>query len=315
MTPPSPSSEDSNPSPTPTTFPAVPREETLSPDAVNKTRVSYDAADSAIKLYLREIGQIDLLTPKEEHELALRIQNGDAEAKEHMIKANLRLVVRIARDYEDIGLPLLDLISEGNIGLIRAVERYDPEKGNKLSTYASWWIKQSIKRALAKQSKTIRLPTHLVEKIAKLRRTEDSLREHFDRDPTDKELAEELGIPPQDIARLRNVDNRPASLDSPILESETATLGDVVRDEKAKAPSKQLEEKDILNLLTNLLRKLPEREAAVLDYRFGLSDGKERTLEKVGKHFNITRERVRQIQNDALAKLRKQIEKLEAEQK
>ncbi len=315
MTPPSPSSEDSNPSPTPATFPAIPREETLSPDAVSKTCVGYDAADSAIKLYLREIGQVDLLTPKEEHELALRIQNGDAEAKEHMIKANLRLVVRIAHDYEDIGLPLLDLISEGNIGLIRAVERFDPEKGNKLSTYASWWIKQSIKRALAKQSKTIRLPTHLVEKIAKLRRTEDSLREHFDRDPTDKELAEELGIPPQDIARLRNVDNRPASLDSPILESETATLGDVVRDEKAKVPSKQLEEKDILDLLANLLCKLPEREAAVLDYRFGLSDGKERTLEKVGKRFNITRERVRQIQNDALAKLRKQIEKLEAEQK
>ena len=314
MTPPSLSSKDPNPSPTPEASPIVPREETLLPDAVHKTHVGHDA-DSAIKLYLREIGQVDLLTPQEEHELALRIQNGDVEAKEHMIKANLRLVVRIAHDYEDIGLPLLDLISEGNIGLIRAVERFDPEKGNKLSTYASWWIKQSIKRALAKQSKTIRLPTHLVEKISKLRRTEDSLREHFDRDPTDKELAEELGIPPQDIARLRNIDNRPASLDSPIFESETATLGDVVRDEKAKTPSKQLEEKDDLNLLANLLCKLPEREAAILDYRFGLSDGKERTLEKVGERFNITRERVRQIQNDALAKLRKQIEKLESGQK
>ncbi len=314
MTPPSLSSKDPNPSPTPEASPIVPREETLLPGAVHKTHVGHDA-DSAIKLYLREIGQVDLLTPQEEHELALRIQNGDVEAKEHMIKANLRLVVRIAHDYEDIGLPLLDLISEGNIGLIRAVERFDPEKGNKLSTYASWWIKQSIKRALAKQSKTIRLPTHLVEKISKLRRTEDSLRDHIARDPTDKELAEELGIPPQDIARLRNIDNRPASLDSPILESETATLGDVVRDEKAKSPSKQLEEKDDLNLLANLLRKLPEREAAILDYRFGLSDGKERTLEKVGERFNITRERVRQIQNDALAKLRKQIEKLESGQK
>ena len=313
MTAPSLSSEDSNPPPTPEASPVVPREETLLPD-VDKTRVGHDA-DSAIKLYLREIGQVDLLTPQEERKLALRIQNGDAEAKEHMIKANLRLVVRIARDYEDIGLPLLDLISEGNIGLIRAVERFDPEKGNKLSTYAAWWIKQSIKRALAKQSKTIRLPTHLVEKISKLRRTEDSLREHIARDPTDKELAEELGIPPRDIARLRNVDNRPASLDSPILESKTATLGDVVRDERAKAPSKQLEEKDILNLLANLLSKLPEREAAILDYRFGLSDGKERTLEEVGKHFDITRERIRQIQNDTLAKLRKQIEKLESGQK
>lgn len=315
MTSPSPSSEDSNPSPKPATSPVVPREETLIPDAVNKTRVGYDAADSAIKLYLREIGQVDLLTPQEEHELALRIQNGDAEAKEHMIKANLRLVVRIARDYEDLGLPLLDLISEGNIGLIRAVEKFDPEKGNKLSTYASWWIKQSIKRALAKQSKTIRLPTHLVEKISKLIQTEDILRKFFGRDPTDKELAEELGIPHQDIVRLRNVDNRPVSLDSPILKNETATLSDVVRDEKAKAPSKQLEEKDILNLLANLLRKLPKREAAILDYRFGLSDGKERTLEKVGKRFKITRERVRQIQNDALTKLRKQIEKLESGQK
>lgn len=314
MTAPSLSSKDSNPSPTPEASPVVPREETLLPDAVGKPRVGHDA-DSAINLYLREIGQVDLLTLQEERKLALRIQNGDAEAKEHMIKANLRLVVRIARDYEDIGLPLLDLISEGNIGLIRAVERFDPEKGNKLSTYAAWWIKQSIKRALAKQSKTIRLPTHLVEKISKLRRIEDSLRKIFDRDPTDKELAEELGIPPQDIARLRNVDNRPASLDSPILESKTATLGDVVRDEKAKAPSKQLEEKDILNLLANLLRKLPERESAILDYRFGLSDGKERTLEEVGKHFDITRERIRQIQNDALAKLRKQIEKLESGQK
>lgn len=307
------SSEDSNPSPMPANSPAVPREEALMP-AARKAQAGYDG-DSAIKIYLREIGQVRLLTLQEEHELALRIQSGDEEAKERMIQANLRLVVRIARDYEDLGLPLLDLISEGNIGLMRAVERFDPEKGTKLSTYAAWWIKQSIKRALAKQSKTIRLPIHLVEKISKLRRTEDKLREHLDRDPTDKELAEELGVWPQDIARLRNVDNRSASLDSPILETKTVTLGDVVRDEKSKNPSKQLEEKDILHMLAELLRKLPEREAAILDYRFGLSDGKERTLEKVGRRFNITRERVRQIQNAALAKLRKQIEKLEAEQK
>lgn len=310
-TPPLPS-EDSNRSPMPATSPALPREETF--DAGKKTQVGYDG-DSAIKLYMREIGQVSLLTPQEEHELALRIQNGDAKAKEHMIQANLRLVVRIARDYEDLGLPLLDLISEGNIGLMRAVERFDPGKGNKLSTYASWWIKQSIKRALAKQSKTIRLPTHLVEEISKLIRTEEKLRKYFDRDPTDKELAEDLGVLPQRIARLRNVDHRPASLDSPILRSETATLGDVIRDEKAKAPSKQLEEKDILNMLAELLRKLPKREASILDYRFGLSDGKERTLEAVGKHFDITRERVRQIQNAALSKLRKQIEKLEDGQK
>lgn len=289
MTPPL-SSEDSNPSPMPN-------------------------GDSAIKLYLREIGQVDLLTPQKEHQLALQIQNGDAKAKEHMIQANLRLVVRIARDYEDLGLPLLDLISEGNIGLMRAVELFDPGKGSKLSTYASWWIKQSIKRALNKQSKTIRLPTHLVEKISKIRRIEDKLRESFGRDPTDKELAEELGISPQHIARLRNVDNRLASLDSQILETKTATLGEIIRDEKAKSPSKQLEEKDIRNMLAKLLRKLSKREAAILDYRFGLSDGKERTLKAVGKRFGITRERVRQIQNAALAKLRKQIEKLDAGQK
>src|SRR6185312_13964503 len=166
--------------------------------------------DSAIKLYLREIGQVKLLTPQEEIELAARIKKGDKKAREHMIKANLRLVVKIARDYDGIGLPLLDLISEGNIGLMKAVERFDPKKGGKLSTYGSWWIKQSIKRALANQSKTIRLPVHLVDKISKMRRMAMKLQEEFGREPTDEELAAELGTTASRVAQLRTAAIRPA---------------------------------------------------------------------------------------------------------
>ena len=175
---------------------------------------SYDG-DTAIKLYLREIGQVKLLTPQEEIELAARIKKGDKKAREQMIKANLRLVVKIARDYEGIGLPLLDLISEGNIGLMKAVERFDPAKGGKLSTYGSWWIKQSIKRALANQSKTIRLPVHLVDKISKMRRTAMRLQEELGREPTDEELGEELGITASRVAQMRMAAIRPASLDAP----------------------------------------------------------------------------------------------------
>src|ERR1700756_1441457 len=173
-------------------------------------------ADPAIKLYLREIGQIKLLTPQEEIDLAARIKKGDKKAREQMIKANLRLVVKIARDYEGIGLPLLDLISEGNIGLMKAVERFDPAKGGKLSTYGSWWIKQSIKRALANQSKTIRLPVHLVDKISKIRRVSLHMSEELGREPTDQELAEELGISTLRVAQMPTAAIRPASLDAPI---------------------------------------------------------------------------------------------------
>jgi len=270
----------------------------------------YDA-DSAIKLYLKEIGEVKLLTPKEEIELAGRIKKGDKKAREEMIKANLRLVVKIAHDFENFGLPLLDLISEGNIGLIKAVERFDPSKGSKLSTYAAWWIKQSIKRALANQAKTIRLPVHLVDKIAQMRRVAMRLQEILGREPTDEELAQEMGISPARIAQMRMAGIRPASLDAPIGDDETNTFSDVIPDENAPTPYEDLEEETIKSMLRELLRSLEPREAAILTYRFGLDGGPERTLEEVGLKFNVTRERIRQIQNIALRKLRKMIEKLE----
>jgi len=276
-----------------------------------RERGSYDA-DTAIKLYLREIGQVKLLTPDQEVELAAKIKKGDKKAREQMIKANLRLVVKIAHDYEGFGLPLLDLISEGNIGLMKAVERFDPAKGGKLSTYGSWWIKQSIKRALANQSKTIRLPVHLVDKIAKMRRTAMRLQEEFGREPTDDELAGELGISASRVAQMRTAAIRPASLDAPIGDDESNNFAEVVQDENADTPYEQLEEKTVTGMLHEMIKTLDPREATILRYRFGLDGGSEKTLEEVGEKFGVTRERVRQIQNIALNKLRKMIEKLEA---
>jgi len=276
-------------------------------------RERYDG-DTAFKLYLREIGQVALLTPDEEIALAVRIQKGDEEARHQMIKANSRLVVKIAHDYEGLGLPLLDLINEGNIGLMKAVERFDPTKGSKLSTYSAWWIKQAIKRSLANQSKTIRLPVHLVDKISKLKRTALKLQEALGREPTDEELGEEMEMDALKVARLRRAAIRPASLDSPIGD-DNSTFAEIVSDEKAENPYKQLEDKTINDMLYDLIKTLPHREATILEYRFGLDGGSERTLEEVGEHFNVTRERVRQIQNLALSKLRKMIEKMESVQK
>jgi RNA polymerase primary sigma factor len=283
-------------------------EETISPE---RERLSYDG-DTAIKLYLREIGQVRLLTPQEEIHLAARIKKGDKKAREQMIKANLRLVVKIARDYEGIGLPLLDLISEGNIGLMKAVERFDPSKGGKLSTYGSWWIKQSIKRALANQSKTIRLPVHLVDKISKMRRTAMRLQEELGREPTDEELGQELGISSARIAQMRMAAVRPASLDAPIGDEDSNNFAEVVEDESADTPYEQLEGKTVTKMLQEMVKTLDPREATILRARFGLDGGPEKTLEEVGEKFGVTRERVRQIQNIALRKLRKMIEKLEA---
>ena len=277
-------------------------------------RSAYDG-DTAIKLYLREIGQVKLLTPDEEIELAAKIKKGDKKAREQMIKANLRLVVKIAHDYEGFGLPLLDLISEGNIGLMKAVERFDPAKGGKLSTYGSWWIKQSIKRALANQSKTIRLPVHLVDKISKMRRVAMKLQEEFGREPTDDELGEELGISASRVAQMRTAAIRPASLDAPIGDDDSNNFSEVVQDENADTPYEHLEEKTVTKMLQEMVTTLDQREATILRYRFGLDGGSEKTLEEVGQKFGVTRERVRQIQNIALNKLRKMIEKLEAVQK
>jgi len=275
-----------------------------------RERSGYDG-DTAIKLYLREIGQVKLLTPQEEIELAARIKKGDKKAREQMIKANLRLVVKIARDYEGIGLPLLDLISEGNIGLMKAVERFDPAKGGKLSTYGSWWIKQSIKRALANQSKTIRLPVHLVDKISKMRRTAMRLQEELGREPTDEELGEELGISGARVAQMRMAAIRPASLDAPIGDEDSNNFAEVVQDESADTPYEQLEEKTVTRMLQEMVKTLDPREATILRARFGLDGGPQKTLEEVGQKFGVTRERVRQIQNIALKKLRKMIEKME----
>jgi RNA polymerase primary sigma factor len=278
--------------------------------ARTRERSSYDG-DTAIKLYLREIGQVKLLTPQEEIDLAARIKKGDKKAREQMIKANLRLVVKIARDYEGIGLPLLDLISEGNIGLMKAVERFDPAKGGKLSTYGSWWIKQSIKRALANQSKTIRLPVHLVDKISKMRRTSMRLQEELGREPTDEELGEELGITASRVAQMRMAAIRPASLDAPIGDEDSNNFAEVVQDESADTPYEQLEEKTVTRMLQEMVKTLDPREATILRARFGLDGGPQKTLEEVGQKFGVTRERVRQIQNIALKKLRKMIEKME----
>ncbi|MGA3285224.1 MAG: sigma-70 family RNA polymerase sigma factor [Verrucomicrobiota bacterium] len=278
---------------------------------IRQESARYDA-DTAIKLYLREIGQVKLLTPQEEIQLAARIKKGDRKAREQMIKANLRLVVKIARDYEGIGLPLLDLISEGNIGLMKAVERFDPKKGGKLSTYGSWWIKQSIKRALANQSKTIRLPVHLVDKISKMRRVAMKLQEEFGREPTDEELAGELDMTPTRVRQMRLAAIRPASLDAPIGDDESNNFSEVVEDENAATPYEDLEDKTVFIMLQDMVKHLDDREATILRYRFGLDGGMEKTLEEVGKKFGVTRERVRQIQNLALRKLRKMIEKLES---
>jgi len=221
--------------------------------------------------------------------------------------------VKIARDYEGIGLPLLDLISEGNIGLMKAVERFDPAKGGKLSTYGSWWIKQSIKRALANQSKTIRLPVHLVDKISKMRRTALKLQEMLGHEPSDEELADEMGMTALRVRQMRMAAVRPASLDAPIGDDDSNNFADVVEDENATSPYDNLEDKTVTGMLQDMVKHLDTREATILRYRFGLDGGSEKTLEEVGVKFGVTRERVRQIQNLALRKLRKMIEKLEKE--
>lgn len=268
--------------------------------------------DSAFHLYVREIGQTKLLTPQEEIALAERIQNGDADAREHMIKANLRLVVKIARDYEGYGLPLLDLINEGNIGLMRAVEKFDPTKGAKLSTYAAWWIKQSIRRALSDQSKTIRIPVHATDKLLHIRRAAAKLEEELGHEPTAEEIGAELDIPAKQVRQLQTAAIRPASLDAPLGDDESNRIADVIADEKASTPYEDLEEKTNVDMVREVIGILDPREMTILRYRFGLDGGGEKTLEEVGEKFGVTRERIRQIQNVALKKLRRKIEKLDA---
>jgi RNA polymerase primary sigma factor len=267
--------------------------------------------DTGLNRYLREIGHFPLLTPQQEIELAKKIKKGDTAARERMINANLRLVVTIARDYVDLGLPLLDLISEGNIGLTKAVERFDPAKGAKLSTYAMWWIKQSIKRALANQSKTIRLPVHLADKVAKVRRVSLQMSDELGREPTDDELGEEIGIDSDKITRLKSVGIRPASLDAPIADDDSTEFGEVIGDDEVQTPFELLRDKNLFGEVEGLLEVLDAREKKIISQRFGLDGGNPKTLEDVAKNFGITRERIRQLQNVALAKLRRALIKKE----
>ncbi|MDB4353892.1 RNA polymerase sigma factor RpoD/SigA [Akkermansiaceae bacterium] len=275
-----------------------------------KTMSKYDS-DSSLRIYMREISKTELLTPAEEVKLAARIKQGDKKAREHMIKANLRLVVKIAQDYSNYGLPLQDLISEGNIGLMKAVERFDPEKGGKLSTYAAWWIKQSIKRALANQSKTIRLPVHMVDKIAKLRRITAMLTEAYGREPTDEELCEETGIPMKKISLLKRAAQRPTSLDAPVGDEDSSSYAEVIGDERAVSPFDALSDKNMHGQLDDLMEVLDERESKIIDARFGIGGRTPMTLEEVGREFGVTRERIRQLQNIALDKMRKTLRKRE----
>jgi RNA polymerase primary sigma factor len=268
-------------------------------------------SDDGIKIYLREIGKIPLLKPEDEVRLAARIKKGDKKARTKMIRANLRLVVKIAHDYSNLGLPLLDLISEGNIGLMKAVERFDPKKGGKLSTYAAWWIKQSIKRALANQGKTIRLPVHLVDKISKVKRASHQLSERLGREPTDAELAAKLDMSPAKVTQLRTISIRPASLDAPMGEDDVSEFSEIVGDENALTPFELLRDKTLREDISEVLSEIEPREAEILILRFGLDGSKPQTLEEVGKKFKVTRERVRQIQNIALSKLRRIMEKQE----
>jgi RNA polymerase primary sigma factor len=273
--------------------------------------MAIEDSDTGFQIYLREIAQFPLLTVKEEVQLARKIKRGDREARSRMVRCNLRLVVKIARDYSNYGLPLLDLISEGNIGLMKAVERFDPKKGGKLSTYAAWWIKQSIKRALANQSKTIRLPVHLVDKIAKIRRVSNQMTEELGREPSDDELAEEVGLSSSKVTALKSAAIRPTSLDQPVGDDDSTQFGDLVGDADAQDPFEALRDKDLRNEVGGLLDVLDDRERRIINCRFGLDGKMPKTLEEVGVKFKVTRERIRQLQNIALFKLRKALSKKE----
>ncbi len=261
---------------------------------------------TSLRLYLREAVETELLTPAEEVVLAGRIQAGDAAAREHMIKANLRLVVKIAREYEDFGLPLLDLINEGNIGLMRAVERFDPTKGAKLSTYAAWWIKQSIKRALSNQSKSIRLPIHVVQELARMKRAESRMESDLGRLPTHAELAAEMNVEVEDIQRWREAAAIGAtSLDAPLgNDPDSSRVADVIADEAALMPWDGVSKETNAELVRELVDTLNAREQKILRERFALDGGEPRTLEDIGMDFGLTRERIRQLEAAALKKLR-----------
>jgi RNA polymerase primary sigma factor len=262
------------------------------------------AIDDPVRMYLKEIGRIDLLTAEEEVELAKGIEAGDEEARRRLAEANLRLVVSIAKRYVGRGMLFLDLIQEGNLGLIKAVEKFDYRKGYKFSTYATWWIRQAITRAIADQARTIRIPVHMVETINKLVRINRQLLQELGRDPTPEEIAAEMDIPPERVREIMKIAQEPVSLETPIGEEEDSHLGDFIEDEDALAPAEAASFILLKEQLEEVLETLTPRERDVLRLRFGLIDGRARTLEEVGQKFNVTRERIRQIEAKALRKLR-----------
>lgn len=266
---------------------------------------SQNKVNDPVKMYLKEIGRVELLDPKEEPEIAKRIQEGDEEAKKKLIAANLRLVVSIAKKYVGRGMLFLDLIQEGNMGLAKAVEKFDYTKGFKFSTYATWWIRQAITRAIADQARTIRIPVHMVETINKLTRIQRQLVQDLGRDPTAEEIAEKMdGITPEKVRDIQKIALEPVSLETPIGEEDDSHLGDFIEDKDALSPDEYANNQLLKDEINMVLQGLTEREEKVLRLRFGLYDGRTRTLEEVGKEFNVTRERIRQIEAKALRKLK-----------
>ena len=260
--------------------------------------------DDPVRMYLKEIGRIKLLTPEEEQEIAKKMAEGDEDARKRMSEANLRLVVSIAKRYVGRGMQLLDLIQEGNLGLMKAVEKFDYTKGYKFSTYATWWIRQSITRAIADQARTIRIPVHMVETINRVLRTSHSMVQKLGREPTTKEIADELHIEESTVEEVLKIAQEPVSLETPIGEEEDSHLGDFIQDDEASQPSEEASYTLLREQLEEVLSTLTPREEQVLRMRFGLTDGKPHTLEEVGKEFDVTRERIRQIESKALRKLR-----------
>ena len=284
-------------------------EEELSDEELAITAENVDAfADDSVRLYLREIGKIPLLTPEEEAELAQRIVKGDKKAKDKMVESNMRLVVSIAKRYGGRGLDFLDLIQEGNTGLLRAVEKFDPDKGFKFSTYATWWVRQAITRAIADQARTIRIPVHMVETINKVLRTTRKLTSELNREPTNEEIAKELDMEPEKIDYVMRIKQDIASLDASVGregDDEDSVLGDFVEDEERASPEDSAANQILKEQLSEIIATLTDREQKIIRLRFGIGGGRPHTLEEVGNEFDVTRERIRQIEAKALSKLRK----------
>ena len=288
---------------------AILAETSIEDDAIRELNLDAGVTDGAgmddpVRMYLKEIGKVPLLTADQEQDLAQRMLEGDEEAKAQLIEANLRLVVSIAKRYLGRGMQFLDLIQEGNLGLIKAVDKFDHSKGFKFSTYATWWIRQAITRAIADQARTIRIPVHMVETINRLVREQRALIQELGREPTVEEIAERMQLPVEKVREIQKISQEPVSLEKPIGEEEDSHLGDFIPDDDAMSPADQVAYTLLKEQLLDAMKSLTAREEKVLRLRFGLDDGRQRTLEEVGREFNVTRERIRQIEAKALRKLR-----------